>query len=147
MICRGTGWIWTEFHLEESSIRRAASVFHFLAVIMDSWSPTLYQSQVKLDFPSRFAEKFQSKKHFKILPFQSLIIGESLPLRENKDLKTKLFVIPAFLILLGCPSKPIPPNPPKPTSVPTAAKTSCLGIDNSGIRSCETRKPSRRSCC
>lgn len=26
VICRGTGWIWTEFHLDESSIRRAATV-------------------------------------------------------------------------------------------------------------------------
>ena len=25
VICRGTGWIWTEFHLDESSLRDAAS--------------------------------------------------------------------------------------------------------------------------
>ena len=25
VICHGTGWIWTEFHLDESTIRRAAS--------------------------------------------------------------------------------------------------------------------------
>ena len=74
------------------------------------------------------------------------MLEASRPLRENKDLKTNLFVILAFLMLLGCPSKPIPPNPPKPTSAPTAAKTSCLGIDDPGIRSCETREP-RRSCC
>jgi len=26
VVCLGTGWAWTEFHVDESSIRRAASV-------------------------------------------------------------------------------------------------------------------------
>ena len=27
VVCHGTGWVWTEFHLDESTIRRAAIAF------------------------------------------------------------------------------------------------------------------------